>query len=194
MRETEGKRKQPDELLGHVFLQLAICHYVGFGVSPNISIAMVHLTSSCKYNGVARACFNRVLQALWNSLNDEQLAGTGWFVDKDIDWCIETDLDTALEACSLDSSYMALRLQKSSRSSKIIHPSQTTDSRIDLSLNGLDLADSSPQAISGGLMNACKQGDFTASIEFAKACTEVSWDSRFPTPVHWLIMFDDDEV
>ncbi|OTA86510.1 hypothetical protein M434DRAFT_35754 [Hypoxylon sp. CO27-5] len=149
-------------------LHLALTYHVGFGVRPDNSSTVRYLGMSALGNYVAEALYHRVSSSIDEKPRFEEIG-----------WPLFTSLDKQLKDCESDETYFKRR---------IILLQQTWASETLLTLRNSD------DDVSTALNLACQNGQAKEAVELCARCPKFNTKPSQPTPVHWLIMFDDQEA
>ena len=197
LRQAETKRSRGGPKYFDACLQLALCHHVGFGVEPSLSLMFRYLARSLEGSRVAKEIYRRVALALRSENCD----------DVDINYC--TELDHRLEAHMTQVNYFSNRVRLHQPSLK---PTYVPRARTKMDTSCIQLPELmalygerglstalkdnhyTDEEISVALAFACKQGMARAAVELCAHCRKFVQDPEAPTPLHWLIMFDAQEV
>ena len=177
-------------------LELAICYQIGVGVFPYLEIVFQHLRKSLDGNEIAQALYNRIARALKHEVSTTNL-----------DLTFQTESDISLDPYVVSEDYFAMRIrtyqrigpensvgpiyfgQLPSRSELVDIVCTGNSSLVSYSLSRTPFSNLS---LSKALNGACQRGYFDIAMQL---CRFSSWtyqtEEEEPTPIHWLIMFDE---
>lgn len=180
-------------------LQLALCYHIGFGVRPNLNDTFHFLTSSLSSHEITKALYKRIVHALGSQINAEN-----------VNYTFESDVDKALNDLRDEKTYFATRISQYQRA--WARHSSLPSPVGKLSLEHLTLADvvstgdlstvsrdlsakkhGDPE-LSKALYVACQRGDANAAMLICQHCKRFISDPGLPSPLHWLIVFDEQHV
>ncbi|KAI1276053.1 ankyrin [Xylaria sp. FL0933] len=146
-------------------LQLALCYLLGCGVRPNNKLMIEFLAKSSQGNEIAKVLYHRIISSM--EANNESAPATR-------SSC--TSLDEQLKPDEKNDNYYSKRIILYQRM-QILMP--------------LDVVGGSDKEISEALTLACRHGNAEMAMELSSRCKTFVADPSQPTPIHWLIMFDD---
>ncbi|KAL9094148.1 MAG: hypothetical protein Q9165_003563 [Trypethelium subeluteriae] len=182
-------------------LQLSICYYLGYGIEPDVSMALSHLMDAVPQNRLARSIYRRVLQALVPLASNTQLS----------DIICSLDIDP-LEQKTTAESYFAFRIWSTLHDSdeELSGDPDASDQAMDDDNAWMETLDRSlrlgnisilrrlfsshkitSEQWSLALVSACRLGHFDAVRYLAPRCPSFKHNGESATPLHWLIMFDE---
>lgn len=181
-------------------LQLAICYHIGYGVRPDRHLMLRYLTASLEGSGTTMVLYCRLIAAM--TLDVEQ---------PDMDMLYMTDLDRQLRRHTNRETYFAarVRLHQHLRMKKMRTTRQTveckqhralllaelvTGQELNLLSDTLSSNQYSNTEISCALREASRCGNAGMVKLICAHCNEFVQDESLPTPLHWLIMFEESEV
>ncbi|KAI2468565.1 ankyrin [Annulohypoxylon bovei var. microspora] len=149
-------------------LRVALSYKVGFGVKPDNASVIRYMGMSAEGNDVAKALYYRIASSIEDQSTNPLVNGP-----------LYTIMDENLSKHEDEESYFKTR---------IIMYQQKWTSRTYYTpeISGDD--------ISKSLSLACRTGDAKKAIELCQQCSSFVLDPSQPTPVHWLIMFNDREA
>ena len=178
-------------------LQLALCYHLGYGVQPDLHSMCHYLTLSLKGHNVTRAIYKQVVLAL------------GPTESGDVDRHFQTELDHELELQTNRETYFSTRVWMYQRFG---FNQNVPDGLGNLRQNILSLMDllsvddiprlstslrdhlHNDEEVSVALTLACKHGNASAAIKLSEFCDTFVVKPEAPTPLHWLIMFNAQEI
>lgn len=177
-------------------LQLALCHHIGFGVQPSLKNMFHFLTLSLSSHPITKALYRRLIYALGSEADD--LNG---------DFTFESEIDEALVDCQDGIGYFAKRIwqyqrartrQSSPRSLlEDLSPKNSSLSSIVSTRDHTVISHAkvtqqySEAELSKALCTACQMGDAATAIHICHYCKRFVPDLEMPSPLHWLVMIDD---
>ena len=180
-------------------LQLALCYHIGFGVLPNIQDMFHFLTSSLPSHETTEALYKRIVDALGSRADSEK-----------IDFEFESEIDKSLCDCHDTDNYFAKRIWKYQRfpvkrsSSQLLLAELPlkTPTLANLVTNGdhfmlstvLSSRKFGDAELSNALCISCRKGDADSAMLLCRFCKSFVADPEIPNPLHWLVMFDDQDV
>ncbi|OCL01651.1 ankyrin [Glonium stellatum] len=159
-------------------LQFSICYRLGFGIEPNLEKMLLHLSDAAKDNVTARSVLARVLLA-----NEE--AATSIRLDISPLDAVDRQLDKNLDPA------IATKARPESRSTLVHAATIGADSELESLLAKENIGQ---EILSDALVAACKYGHFQSALLLLSKCQAYRSPSTQPTPLHWLIMFDESQV
>ena len=160
--------------------KLAMYYHVGFGVKPDPKEMFRLLNMSAQGDNQARLVFQR----LWTAIGSEEYAG-------DLDMRHGREMELEYLKASLDVTYFSTRFRMLQRED---NQSRHSDIETQLDLTKLELAGNSNIASSNALYAACSTGHFDTAIALCSMCHTYQFDDELPTPLHWLVMFDERQL
>jgi hypothetical protein len=169
-QSNSSKTRAPDPKYFDDCLRLALCYKVGFGTRPDSEQMLRFLGESAQGNDITKALCHRIVSSL-------ALRTDGGVVTDVLQTSL--DFDSKLEQDANNESYFKKRI--------MLYQSMCS-TRVPYSL-GYTSTD-----LSTALCRACQIGDATKAMELCIQCKDFAPDLSKPTPVHWLIMFDDREA
>ena len=202
LQKTIGSGLEPtpfknDEYLD-ACLQLAICYHIGFGIRRDQDKMLHFLSSSLPSDSTREFIYSRIVDAL--SPHDDGPNGEGTSTH-------ESPKDNPSRLHQDEHTYFGRRILQSKRvlpGGNLFHPLLdrflSEDSvLISCVMNGrpaevdrvLSTQKHEDQELSKALYLACKKGNPEMAIFLCHHCKGFIPDPELPTPLHWLMMFDD---
>ncbi|KAI0802187.1 ankyrin [Xylaria sp. FL0064] len=157
--------KQPTAKYYDDCLQLALCYLLGCGVRPKNKLMIEFLAKSSQGNGIAKVLCHRIISSM--ETNNESAPATR-------SSC--TSLNEQLNPDENNDHYYSKRI--------ILYQRMQIPTLLDV-FGGRD------KEISEALTLACRHGNAKTAMELSSRCNTFIADPSQPTPIHWLIMFDD---
>ncbi|KAI0408885.1 ankyrin [Xylaria palmicola] len=160
--------KQPTAKFYDACLQIALCYLLGCGVRRNNTLMIEFLAKSSQGSEIAKAIYHRIISSM--EANKDPAPDT----------CSScTSLDEQLKPHENNDSYYSKRI--------------ILDQRMQIPMP-LDVVGSGDKEISEALTLACRHGNAKMAMELSSRCKTFVADPLQPTPIHWLIMFDDEDA
>jgi len=181
-------------------LQLAVCYHIGYGVRPDLELVLRYLTTSREGSDTAMVLCHRLIAAI--TVDTEQL-------NRDMGYM--TDLDRRLRHHTVQETYFAARVRlhqqlrmKRMRSTRLTaeckqHKPLTltelvTRQELGLLSDTLSSHKYDKTEISCALLEASRCGNASIVQLVCAHCDKFVHDESLPTPLHWLIMFEESEA
>ncbi|KAL6722381.1 hypothetical protein ACLMJK_001488 [Lecanora helva] len=180
-------------------LQLAICYHIGFGIQRNAEKTLEFLYRCFKSGDMRLASYGRVADTLMPEAGGD-LTNSAYGIMT----------ENALEPYQNVPTYFGRRLIHFERNSAWktsicslsngFSPEDPNLKEYELSNKGDKLSpvnsirQLSESDLSKALYLSCKKGDTEVTVLLCYHCKEFIPDSELPTPLHWLIMFEDQHV
>ncbi|KAJ3539275.1 hypothetical protein NM208_g5557 [Fusarium decemcellulare] len=171
--------EQDPEPKAQAHLQMAIMCQVGYGVAPDSLEALNHLEAAAKNNEVARAIFNPVHAAL-NPGKQEKDYTESHITYKNPAIFLDS-LAWRGDSIGVDDQFVTLgpiSVDSFRKFEILVKKGRYTSSELCEALTA-----------------ACRDGHLDAAVILARHCTDFSSiNSKIPNPLHWLIMFSQEEA
>ena len=177
-------------------LQLALSYHVGFGVRPSLNEMFRFLTSSLTSHEITKIIYRRIVYAIGSEADD-----------LNVNFAFENEIDKFLGDFQDNIGYFAKRIQRAQTRQSSPRPLFENLSLGNSSLASI-VSTGDPSMISRALLSqqygepelskalciACQNGDANTAIQICHYCKHFVPDHEVPSPLHWLIMIDDDHA